>query len=125
MKNLLFKVFAIVMMAFAVVSCSTDDDSTGVSYTIGFESLEGVGMEYWEQIEEVDEIYKTYLSLDTDVVYFVMSGSIAECDAKILLTCSSAEEVVKAQGYGFTFTYVVTNLLTNETTYSYTHNPED
>lgn len=111
---------AVALMGTVFTACSDDDEAVSVKYSAGFESLNATGDDFLDHLALVEQAYLEALNVSESS--FVLTGTIAECDALVKAACERAEAEVEAMGLmDISFTYVVTNNNTGQHVYSYTY----
>ena len=105
---------ALVCMPFVFASCSDDEEVTTVMYSMGFNSLNT------SDLSEMGAIESAYWqALGVNDSYFSLSGTIKECDNKVLSACKNAENTLKSKTFKGSYLFVVNNNVSGKEIYSY------
>lgn len=120
--NQLFAKFAMVTLLLGAVvsfsSCDKDEDTPQINYySMGFDSFSSSSSTFLAELSEVEDAFQEQLGVDYST--FSLEGSSSECDAKVKAACALAEASLSETVFTSTFVYVVNNVTTDETVYTY------
>ena len=117
-KSFIFKsmlMIALICMPFVFASCSDDEDEvTTVMYSMGFDSLNTGDL---SEMATIEAAYQYALGVNDNT--FTLSGSVSECDRKVISACKNAESALKSKTLKGTYSFVVTNYTSQKEVYSY------
>lgn len=119
-KSFIFKsmlMIALICMPFVLASCSDDDEVTSVKYHMGFDSLNTSDP---SEMATIEAAYQQALGVNDNT--FTLSGSVSECDSKVISACKNAESALKSKTFKGSYLFVVTNYVSLKEVYSYQFN---
>ena len=106
---------ALICIPFVFASCSDDEDEvTAVMYSMGFDSLNTSDL---SEMATIEAAYQHALGVNDNT--FTLSGSVSECDSKVISACKNAESALKSKTLKGTYSFVVTNYTSQKEVYSY------
>lgn len=112
---------AVAFMGTVFTACSDDEEVVTVTYTAAVTNYSGGSVGNVDALTNAALVERTYQeALNVSGSPFTLTGTIEECDAQVVAACERAQAEVEAMGLtNFSFTYVVTNLNTNQVVYSH------
>ena len=115
-KNFIVKsmlMIALICMPLLFASCSEDEEVTTVVYNMGFESLNTSDL---TEMVIIETTYQQALGVSTNT--FNLSGSVSECDSKVISACMDAENSLKSRAFKGSYLFVVKNCISGKKIYS-------
>lgn len=114
---------AVLLMSLSLFGCKEEATYSEMVYTAGFDefngSSAGSGLTPLEEMAQLQNIF--YSELDISSSPFQMSGSAADCDAKVKTACDRAVARIRQQTWQSTFAFQVYNAITQQVVYRYTY----
>ena len=112
MKTMLM--IALFCLPFALSSCNDDeDDVVNVNYSIGFDDVHTSDM---SELAKIESAYVKALGVNSGE--FVYTGTISECEQKVIANCKKAEMDVNGMELKGQYKVVILNYNTAKYVYS-------
>lgn len=115
-KNFIVKsmlMIALICMPLLFASCSEDEEVTTIVYNMGFESLNTSDL---TEMVIIETTYQQALGVSANT--FTLSGSVSECDSKVISACMDAESALKSRAFKGSYLFVVKNYISGKKIYS-------
>ena len=109
----LLTLMAVAIFAFALTSCSDDDDPvTEVTYTYGFPSMSASHPDFLSEMNKIEKGFQTALGITGKP--FTKKGTVEECDKQVYDACKKAFDSLKDEAWQGNYEFQVTNVATGK-----------
>lgn len=119
-KSLLTKILLALLMVVAgaaFTACSDDDDEPGlVVYNYGFDEFSSTDLAVLSEMQTIQNAFKAALGVSGST--FNMTGSVKDCDSKVIERCEKAARSLSDNEWSFSGTFNVTNQTTGKVIYT-------